>query len=156
MCFSVFTNEELRFPFTRNWIKISKSCVLLHTFPAWRICVYKKLVCTVKHMLSLMFLSVLLHNSLWSIHKMCTVCEVSCTVMVNDLYYGSVVWCGTKPFQFFTHNLLALHVWVGSIRVQHQRIVFFASIKCLRIHSLYSEVGVMTADILVILFCRLF
>jgi hypothetical protein len=43
---------------------------------------------------------------------------------------------------------------MGSI--QHQKIIFLASNKCLLIQSVYSEVGIVTDDILVIVFYGLF
>jgi hypothetical protein len=85
---------------------------------------------------------------------MCRVCDVTCTIMVNDFYVRSVLRSDKQQIVFITINLIGLHVLVGSI--QCHRSVFFASIKVLQNHNVYSKVRVLTDDNVVILLYSLF
>jgi hypothetical protein len=91
-CVIVFKNVEIRFPVNHNEINSIPSYV--HILLASRITSYNKVVCTVKHMLSLMLS--------WEYYFM-TLCK-ACTMMASDFYVRNVFWVDTQGTVFFTCN----------------------------------------------------
>jgi hypothetical protein len=61
---------------------------------------------------------------------MCRVCDVTCTMMVSDLYVKSLLWSDKQQIVFFTFQLISSHVLVGSI--ESHRMIYFASINVLK------------------------
>jgi hypothetical protein len=120
-CCSVFKNAGLRFPCTQIWVKIFPFCVLVHILLSWRISAYKKVVYRTKHMLWLMLFQEWYFMTIRKTYTdVCTVCDITCTMMARDFYYRSVVLCDTRWILSLTPSVPALHVWVGSVEVQDQ------------------------------------